>query len=310
MPGIEKLGLTMALEPPRPALPSLNALRAFEAAARHGSFVKAGNELHVTAAAIAQQVRQLEEWCGKKLFERLPRGVQLTADARVTLPRLVDAFDRLGSSVQALRALNETTEVRIAAMPSVAILWLSPLMREVRHDFPDLQVSISALEAPPDFRRDLFDLGLFFVQDNVTGTQSVLLKDDYLVPVCSPVLINGPNSLRNPADLKNHTLIHDSVWNNDWEQWVKYAGVRGVDTSKGPSFSLYSMALEATKEAGGVLIGHAPLIGSSLDSGELVIPFDMRLKTNQPLSLLLPHNESLRDRVSELVLWIQRKARG
>lgn len=162
----------MSVDPPGPPLPSLNALRAFEAAARHEGFARAAAELHVTAAAVAQQVRTLEAWAGRPLFQRLPQGLQLTHEGRAVLPRMIEAFDSLGLAVQALRTINRPHEVRIAALPSVAILWLSPRLPRLRRNFPDLALSVSAVEQPPNFRRDLCDLGLFFVADEVDGARS------------------------------------------------------------------------------------------------------------------------------------------
>jgi DNA-binding transcriptional LysR family regulator len=122
----------MPVQPPRPVLPSLNALRAFEAAARHESFVKAAGELGVTAGAIAQQIRLLERWVGHPLFQRFAHGVKLTDEARAVLPCMTDGFDALGDAVQNLCAVHRPTEVQIAALPSIALLWLSPRLPKLR----------------------------------------------------------------------------------------------------------------------------------------------------------------------------------
>src|ERR687897_17959 len=146
----------MSLNALRPQLPSLKSLRAFEAAARHESFLKAAEELGVTAGAIAQQVRQLEGWVGRALFPRHAHGVKLTREASLVLGKLGEAFDALGSAVQLMRTINLPREVRIAALPSVAQLWLAPRLPRLKREFSDLEVSVSALETPPNFNRDLF----------------------------------------------------------------------------------------------------------------------------------------------------------
>lgn len=221
-------------------MPSLNALRAFEAAARHESFVKAAAELNVTAAAVAQQVRALEDWAGCALFLRLPHGLRLTREAKTVLPRMADAFDKLGLAVQALRAVNRPNQVRIAALPAIAILWLSPRLQRLRERFPDFEISITALEAPPNFRRDLYDLALFFADTKEDGTDAITLSDDFLYPVCSPTFCSGQLVPRTPAELDSAKLLHDSVWRDDWEHWLQFAGVAGIDPSHGATFSLLS----------------------------------------------------------------------
>ena len=155
----------MAVNPPRPLFPSLNALRAFEAAARHESFIGAAAELGVTPAAVAQQIKKLEEWAGRPLFRRLARGLRLTADARAVLPHFSEAFDKLGSAVHVLKASTRPTEIQIAALPSIAQLWLSPRLGLLRRAFPKLEISVVAMEEPPDFSRELFDVGLFFLAE-------------------------------------------------------------------------------------------------------------------------------------------------
>ncbi len=298
----------MPIEPPRPSLPSLNALRAFEAAARHESFVKAAGELHVTAAAVAQQVRILEEWVGQPLFERLPQGLRLTREARAIVPRMTGAFDRLGLAVQALRAINRPMEVRIAALPAVAMLWLSPRLRRLGSDFPNLSLSVSALEQPPNFRRDLYDLALFFVEDEVAGARALPLLDDVLFPVCSPHFVATGRPLQTPSDLTADSLLHDSVWHDDWPRWLRYAGEAEVHPVAGMTFSLYSLALQAAIDGSGILMGHAPLVASALNDGSLIPLFDIRMPSSAPLTLLVPEEPELRDRLAELVTWFQEEA--
>ena len=152
----------MTLRAPPPRMPSLNALRAFEAAARHESFALAADELGVTAGAVAQQVKLLEAWLDVALFERLTHGVRLTEEAGRALPALSSAFDNLGDAVADLRGVVQTPHLRIAALPSIAQLWLQPRLSALNSIYPSHVISVSALEEPPDFRREPFDLALFF----------------------------------------------------------------------------------------------------------------------------------------------------
>lgn len=290
----------MPVRPPRPRLPSLNALRAFEAASRCGSFVRAADELGVTAGAVTQQIRQLEAWLGFALFRRLPQGVILTDAAREAQPRLTRGFDMLGQAVQDLQTGHGRRALSLAALPCIAQLWLSPRLVALQQAFPGLDVSVSAMEQPPDARREPHDLALFYrpVADGVAG-------EDALAPVCAPALAAR---LTAPADLATVTLLHDAVWRGDWSRWLQAAGISGVDAGRGPTFSLYSLALDAALAGSGVLIGRISLVSGLLAQGRLAAPFGPLLTTRDRLTVLQPETERphpLRDRVGA---WLNERA--
>jgi LysR family transcriptional regulator, glycine cleavage system transcriptional activator len=148
-------------------MPPLNALKAFEAAARHESFAKAAVELGVTPAAVSHQIKALEEWLGSALFVRHAQRLQLTVPGKSAMPAFFKAFDALGLAVQELRVAAPRVQVSIAALPSVAQLWLAPKLLALREAFPNIRASIYALEEPPNFRREPFDLALFFLTERV-----------------------------------------------------------------------------------------------------------------------------------------------
>lgn len=275
----------MPVKPPRPRLPPLNGLRAFEAAARAESFAKAAEELGVTAGAVTQQIRQLEAFLGFALFARRPHGVALTDAARQALPRLSRGFDELAQAIEALRAGNSGRALTIAALPCLAQLWLSPRLADLRAAFPDLQISVSAMEAPPDPRREPHDLALFYAAFDGGGEQ------DAILPVCAPALAARLSTLH---DLAGQTLLHDAVWRDDWRRWLRFVGAPAdVDPARGPTFSLYSLALDAALSGSGVMMGRRSLIGPHLADGRLVAPFDMAMPTGDRLALALAR---LRDR--------------
>jgi LysR family glycine cleavage system transcriptional activator len=288
-------------------MPSLKSLRAFEAAARHESFLRAADELGVTAGAIAQQVRHLEDWLGRPLFQRHAHGIRLTREAAFVLDRLSEAFDMLGSAVQLMRTVSLPKEVRIAALPSVAQLWLAPRLPRLKREFSDLEVSISALEEPPNFTRDLFDLAIFYTDRVPENARAVTLSEDALFPVCSPRLLEGEAPLASPADLIHHTLLHDNSWKDDWARWLSKAGVRNVPATRGPAFSLFSLALQTAIDGGGVLIGRQTLVQDALMEGRLVAPFELRLSAADRLTLLIPEERELPTRQAELVEWLRRE---
>jgi LysR family glycine cleavage system transcriptional activator len=273
----------MPVKPPRPRLPSLKALRAFEAAARHESFAEAAEELGVTPGAVTQQIRQLEGWLGFPLFRRLPQGVALTQGAHEALPKLTRGFDTLSQAVQELRTSHDGRALTIAALPCLAQLWLSPRLSALQEAFPGLQISVSAMEKPPDPRREPHDLALFYRDPQALPAGALTLGPDALLPVCAPALAQRLVSL---AELAGATLLHDAVWRDDWRQWLVFVGAAGaVDPARGPAFSLYSLALDAALAGSGVLMGRRSLVQPWLDSGRLVAPFAAAMPTGDALSI-------------------------
>ncbi|RJT36325.1 LysR family transcriptional regulator [Mesorhizobium waimense] len=276
----------MAVNPPRPRMPPLNALRAFEAAARHESFAKAADELGVTPAAVSHQVKALEAWLGSSLFVRHPQGLHLTEAGRAALPAFSTAFDAMGLAVQELRISAPRPQVSIAALPSIAQLWLAPRLPALRAAHPALRPSIHALEVPPDFRREPFDLAIFLTRHAPAGSRAFKLSDDVIFPVCAPALAG---LLKTPADLSSQLLLWDTTWTGDWSLWFDAAGLKGPSIESGSEFSLYSMALQAAVDGAGVLMGHEALVSRALATGSLVAPFpERRVPTGLSLSILAP----------------------
>lgn len=287
----------MPVKPPRLRLPPLNALRAFEAAARHESFTKAADELGVTPGAVTQQIRQFEAWLGFPLFRRLPQGVVPTDAARAALPRLSRGFEALSEGVEALRAGHGRRALTIAALPCLAQLWLSPRLAGLRSTaFPDLQVSVSAMEQPPDPRREPHDLALFYAAWDGDGQDAIL-------PVCAPALAGRIATL---SDLADATLLHDAVWRGDWRRWLGFAGAADmVDPARGPSFSLYSLALDAALSGSGVLMGRKSLIGPHLADGRLVAPFRQAMPTGDRVALTPARQRYLHPSAMAAKAWLE-----
>ncbi len=175
----------MPIEPPRPKSPPLNALHAFEAAARHGAFTAAAAELCVTPGAVAQQIKNLENWVGAPLFDRQAQGVTLTRLGAETARDLTLAFDQIGSASQKLRIGGRPAEMRIAALPAIAQLWLSPRLPAIRKTAPEIAISVFALETPPNMRREHFDLCIFYEATEGAAT-TINLGPDEIFPVAAP----------------------------------------------------------------------------------------------------------------------------
>lgn len=268
-------------------MPPLNALKAFEAAARHESFAKSAEELGVTAAAVSQHVKALEQWLGAPLFERRARGLHLTEAGRRALPGFIAAFDAMGDAVQSMRGLVSGRQLSIAALPSVAQLWLAPRLPALRRAFPGLRPSVHALEEVPNFRREPFDLAIFFVGAAPEGMTAHRIADDIIFPVCAPSLAA---ELRSPSDLARVQLVVDTSWRRDWPIWLKAAGVSQISIEDGLGFSLFSLALQAATDGAGVLVGHHTLVAEPLAAGTVVAPFEIKARTGACLTVLAPAN--------------------
>lgn len=212
---------------------------------------------------------------------------------------LSTAFDALGQAVQELRAAAPRAQVSIAALPSVAQLWLAPKLPGLRAAFPKIQPSVHALEAPPNFRREPFDLGIFFVREAPHGICSFKVGDDVIFPICTPEIAA---TLRSPADLARHPLLWDTSWVDDWGRWLSAARVTGVPINEGPAFSLYSLAVQAALEGAGILMAHEALTVGPMASGALVAPFPVRATTGLSLMILAP--DRLPAQTVQVVNWL------
>jgi LysR family glycine cleavage system transcriptional activator len=197
-------------------LPPLNAVRAFEAAARHLSFTRAADELNVTQAAVSHQVKGLEDRLGVQLFRRLNRGLLLTDAGGLYMRELEDILDRLEQATERLRSSEAAGLLTVSTGTSFAAKWLVPRLRRFRDRRPDIDVRIDADDALTDFRRDNVDIAIRYGRGVYPGLSSTPLLQDIVFPVCSPTLIDAAHPLRAPEDLKHHTLLHDVDVVEDW----------------------------------------------------------------------------------------------
>src|SRR5690625_3373839 len=263
-------------------IPPLNALRAFEAAARHLSFTKAAQELNVTQAAISHQIRGLEARLGIQLFQRNKAGLSLTEPARSYLPALVEAFDLMDRATRRLTQHGQEGALRVSALPSFAARWLLPRLLRFRDKHPDIDILISANERLSDLEREGLDVGLRFGAGFYPGLVSHRLMGDRRLPVCSPTLTTGEKPLRRPEDLRHHVLLHDDIAEGiefDWKAWVDFVGLTGIDATRGPGFSDSAMVLTAAIAGQGVALARANLAIDDLAAGLLVHPFGPAVRT-------------------------------
>ena len=288
-------------------LPPLNALRAFEAAARHLSFTRAASELHVTQTAISHQIRALEERLGVRLFRRLPRGLLLTEEAQRYLPPIRDAFDQIALATERLTAAGASSTLTVSVLPSFATKWLVPRLGRFRAAHPDLDLRISASSQLVDFARDDVDVGIRMGRGVYPGLRVERLFGESLVPVCSPQLLEGAPPLRRPEDLRHHLLLHDEDYTG-WELWLGLAGVEGVDARRGSIFTDSGMVVQAAAEGQGVALARRLLAAGDLVAGRLIQPFDVSIPHDLAYYLVCPEATAEQPKIAAFRGWLTAEA--
>jgi LysR family transcriptional regulator, glycine cleavage system transcriptional activator len=263
-------------------LPGLASLRTFEAAARHLSFTKAADELHVTPAAVSAQVRGLEEQLGVRLFWRTSRAVRLTGAGETLLQATGEALAVIARAVERIAGANRGRRLVVSTGLSFAAKWLVPRLGRFRRLQPEVDVRLSVTDQLADFARDEADVAIRFGTGVYPGLRADRLLEEELFPVCSPRLLEGARPLREPGDLRHHTLIHldwqaqGETW-PDWRMWLLAAGVEGVDPTQGIHFRETTLVIQAAIDGQGVALGDS-LAADDLAAGRLVRPFDLALK--------------------------------
>lgn len=291
-------------------LPPLGALRAFEAAARHLSFTKAAEELHVTQAAVSHQIKALEQELGLPLFLRFNRRLALTDAGQEYLPPLRDAFDLMSTATRRIRAGDRIGQLKITTLSSFATKWLIPRLARFRELQPDIDPMISTSYRLIDFRSEEFDVAIRLGRGNYPGLHVVHLMDDWAFPVCSPRLKKGVRALREPADLKHHVLLHDSAVSHDndapsWRNWLKAAGVREIAPDRGPAYSDTALALQAAIAGNGVALGRRSLVIDDLKAGLLVQPFGPEIRTRFSWHLVCNPVSAEQRKIQAFREWLQ-----
>ncbi|MBV4485134.1 transcriptional regulator GcvA [Pseudomonas sp. SWRI153] len=290
-------------------LPSLNGLRAFEAAARHMSFTLAAAELNVTQTAISHQIRRLEAELGVTLFLRLKDGLALSDEGQTYLPGIRSAFQALRHSTQQLFESRANSVLTISTLVSVASKWLLPRLPGFQQAFPEIDVRISASTGLVDFRQGGIDAAIRYGRGEWKGLRADFLMADEIFPVCSPALAK---TLSAPAQLTHHTLVQVSgLTANDWHAWLTAAG-QPTELATGPklTFDLAMMAVQAAIDGQGVCIGRSTYVNDDLRAGRLVAPFDLRLRDEMGFYLVTPDESADSKKLSAFRAWLSEAARN
>jgi len=256
-------------------LPPLNAIRAFEAAARRGSFVDAAKDLHVTHWAIGKQIRHLEDWLGVPLFERRARGVALTDHGADLLTDVSAALSRLTSATGRLRGPRSARRVsgivRVSALSSFALRWLLPRLSRFQESYSGVEVKISTTSRKLRYVGAAFDIGIRSGVEYGSGIQCETLMPDRRLPVCSPRILRD-RPVETAHDLRRHVLLHSATTRSAWPQWFSAAGVAGLAPVRHLELDHVYLQLQAAVDGLGVALGSLPLIESDIAAGRLVCP--------------------------------------
>ena len=289
-------------------LPSLNALRAFEAAARHGSFTRAADELNVTQAAISHQVKALEERLGVPLFRRLTRALVLTPAGERYLPVLREAFDMIAAATEQVSQARQDRRLTISVMPSFANKWLMPRLVRFQDAQPDIEVGIQAADRLVDFAVEEIDVAIRYGIGDWPGLRADRVLTEEVFPVCAPDLaarVRKP--LDHPADLKDHTLLHDDI-SADWAMWLALTCVSGVDPTRGLVFNHSNMVVDAAVAGMGVALARSALVHDDLKAGRLIRPFRAAIQAQNSYWMVCPEETADLPKLSHFRTWLQDEA--
>lgn len=291
-------------------LPSLNGLRAFEAAARHLSFTQAAAELNVTQTAISHQIKRLEQELGIRLFVRQNRALTLTPKAAEYLPGVRAAFNDLKLATDRLLRRDDDHVLTVSTLASLAAKWLLPRLSAFQEAHSGIDVRITTSTSLVDFQRDKVDAAIRYGRGQWQGVRADWLMADEVFPVCSPALLKGGRPLRCPEDLRDHVLLHTSNSNSDdWRLWLTAAGLP-ADLSKLPgiTFDMIFMTVQAAIDGIGVAMGRTTYVQDDIAKGRLVVPFKFALPADAGFYLVSPQARSDPPKLAAFRQWLKASA--
>ena len=297
-------------------MPPLNALHAFEAAARHLSLTKAAQELHVTAGALSHQIRGLEELLGVKLFDRHVRSIALTPAGKLLFPGLQTGFVHIRDAVSGLRNASQERVLVISTSPGFTSKWLASRLYRFTSVCPEVDVRVSSSMSNANFTTDGVDVAIRSLPSNAAANSALVIEkliEMSLVPVCSPRLVEMHGPLEQPEALKGVPLIHDDTLaagvaeTTNWADWFKAAGVSSVDVSRGLRFNSADHALDAASEGAGVLLARDVLAYDDLRMGRLVIPIEFAMRSGRAYYFICPKSREEHPHVQAFRSWIKQE---
>ncbi len=293
-------------------LPSLNGLRAFEAAARHMSFTQAAAELNVTQTAISHQIKRLEEELGVRLFVRQNRSLLLTPEAKEYLPGIRAAFNDLRLATDRLLRKDDGNVLTVSTLASLAAKWLLPRISDFQEKHPGIDVRITTSTALVDFKAGGVDAAIRYGRGQWPGLRADWLMADKMFPVCSPALLAGKKPLQKPEDLADHVLLHSSAGNDDdWRLWLTAAGLpTNLSKQPGVTFDMLFMTVQAAIDGLGVAMGRTSYVQDDIAKGSLVVPFEITLPVDAGFYLVSPQTRADLPKLSAFRGWLTQTAQS
>jgi LysR family transcriptional regulator, glycine cleavage system transcriptional activator len=287
-------------------LPSLNGLRAFEAAARHLSFTQAASELNVTQTAISHQIKRLEQELGIRLFVRQNRALALTPEAREYLPGIRAAFNDLRLATDRLLRRDDDHALTVSTLASFAAKWLLPRLAAFQEAHPGIDVRITTSTKLVDFQSENIDAAIRYGRGQWPGLRADWLMADELFPVCSPNLLRSNKPLKCPEHLRDHVLLHTSNANSDdWRLWLTAAGLPpNLSRQPGVTFDLIFMTIQAAIDGIGVAMGRTSYVQDDIAKGRLVVPFQITLPADAGFYLISPEGRADSPKLSAFRNWL------
>ena len=289
-------------------LPPLNAVRAFEAAARNGSVTLAARELSVTQGAVSRHVRALEAWLGARLVERTQRGIRLTVQGTAYFRSLRGALDQIDHATRQLQRSPDENLLRLKLPPTFAIRWLVPRLAAFHALHPTIDVQITTSHDRADFDREDIDACIHSERDPPGGPGFRRLVGEVLLPVCSPRLLKRGPRLQQPEDLAHHVLLCSLNRPDDWPAWLAAARVPHIDGNSGLKFENAALAYQAAIDELGVMIAQRALVEDDLRTGRLVTPIARPLRVRSGYYLSYPPDRPRSARVLAFEEWVVREA--
>lgn len=289
-------------------LPPLNSLRAFEAAARHGSFTGAAKELGVTQSAVSRHVLQLEASVGGALCARMRRGIELTAEGATYAEALRTAFDQIEQQTRRLTSKPPANTLRLKLPPTFAIRWLVPRLARFHAVNRQIDVQITTSHKNVEFDREDIDVCIHWGSKPLPGTRCRPLFGEILLPVCSPALRKRSARLKRPADLTRHVLMCSLHRPDDWPIWLAKAGVGEIDGNDGLKFENSALAYQAAIDEVGIVVAQRAFVEDDLRAGRLIEVFHLRAPTGNAYYLAYPAQKPVSAKVRAFEDWIVAEA--
>jgi len=287
-------------------MPSLNALRSFEAAARHSSFRNAADELCVSVSAISHQIKQLEHYLDLDLFIRKTRSVELTKAGKLYYPILRDAFDKIAEGTQMILKPQRADVLTLQLYSSFAIRWLIPRLPTFHKKHPEINVRLNTAQTDVDFEHTDVDACVMIGNRKPNGLNYTYLFTSELFPVCSPSLLKGDTPLDSPSDISKHTIFQVYPSEHDWYYWLEKTGITNVNPESGLQFDNYDHSITTAIQGMGIALGMQPYVVRELDSGILVEPFpDLRIKNHGNWYYVYRQEKAELSKVTTFESWLQ-----